>query len=472
MKGFQRLLKETALYGIGGIASRVLNFLLVPYYTAQLIPADYGVVIEIYAMIAVIGSVLSFGMETSFFRFVQRTSREKALHNTYLILLTLSLSAWVAGGLSIPHIAPAMGFENHVEYLYWGLLIVTVDTLTIVPLARLRHEGKALRYIAVKLSNILCFAGLNILLLSVLPIEGEAPGYILIANLCASVFTAILLFKQTPKPWRTQLFDQKLHREMIRYALPIAIAGVAAIAHQTADKFFLKYLLPEGQRLHGLGVYGACAKLAVIIALFTQAFRLAAEPFFFAQAKGKHAKDRYAQPMHYWVMLLGFVYVVICANLSWIKWFIPNPQYWEGLDIVPILLLSNVFLAIYVNLSLWYKVSGKTQYGAYLSLGGVVVSFVGNFLLIKPLGYTGAAWATLLTYGAMMIASYLLNQRKYPIPYRRKPFLIYLSGAIVLGWLGRVCFPDHWLAMIGLPMAFALLVYFGEVVLPFPKKHL
>ena len=464
-----KLFKETAIYGIGGIAARLLNFLLVPYYTSQLLPADYGVVIEIYALIAVFSSLLSLGMETTFFRFVQSFPFQKVLYTAYAILLFISLISLLSGIFLIPWLSQWMGYTTNPAYLYLALSIVFIDNMLVIPLACLRYRGKALRYVGVKLLNVLSFISLNIFFLTGLPrlkgievwqtlyVESWGPGYIFSANLIASGLSLIFLIGGTPILYRWHLLSISLGKQMIRYSFPIVVAAFAAIIHQTADKFFLKYLLPKEIQSYNLGVYGACAKLAVFITLFTQAFRLAAEPFFFSKIKDGHAKELYAMTMNYLVLVLGFIYVVLCCNLSWIKGFISQPVYWEGLDIVPILLMSNFFLAVYVNLSIWYKVADKTKYGAYISSLGVFVIIFANLLLTPKFSYLGAAFSTLATYGVMMVVSYALNQRKNPIPYYRKRFVLYVSLAMLLGGSGYFFLVDKLWVQFVFPLVFLLL---------------
>ena len=367
-----------------------------------------------------------------------------------------------------------MGYETNPSYLYLALCIVLIDNLIVIPLASLRYRGKALQYIGIKLLNIFYFIALNIFLLTCLPrlsnydfvqffyINSWQPGYIFFANASASVLSFLLLVKSIPKFYSLQHFNLQLGKRMLRYSLPIIVAAFAAIIHQTADKFFLKYLLPKEIQTHSLGIYGACAKLAVFITLFTQAFRLAAEPFFFGKSKSKNANDIYALTMNYFVLVLGFIYVVLCCNLAWIKKFISQPAYWEGLDVVPILLLSNLFLAVYVNLSIWYKVSDKTKYGAYISLIGVFVTISMNLLLIPNIGYIGAALSTLATYTVMMLISYALNQAKHPIPYQKKHFLLYIGSAALLGGMGYVFFINSIWVRIVFPLIFLSIAVWSE----------
>ncbi len=445
MNPLKKLAGQTAIYGLSSIVGRLLNYFLVPLYTRIFLPAEFGVVTEMYAYVTFLIIVFTYGMETAYFRFSQSESDPEKVYSTSLLSLvgTSSVLLFILIAFSGP-ISALMGYQNHPEYITWFALILALDAVTSVPFSRLRHENKAKRFAFIKLLNIFINVGFNLFFLVLCPIlqkKGIAGidsiynpeigvGYVFISNLIASVVTLLLLFPQfTDTPYR---FDKTLWKSMIIYALPLLIAGTAGMVNETIDRILLKYLYPiPSQALVQVGIYGACYKLSILMTLFIQTFRYAAEPFFFAQAKNENSKEVYAQVMKYFVLGCSLIFLCIMLNIDSIKFFI-GPKFHSGLPIVPILLLANLCLGMFFNLSIWYKLSGHTKYGAYLAVYGAVITIVLNIWWIPIYGYKGCAWATLVCYASMMVISYFIGQKQFPVNYNVKRILSYIGLALLL----------------------------------------
>jgi O-antigen/teichoic acid export membrane protein len=447
----KKLAGQTAIYGLSSIVGRFLNYLLVPLHTLRFTTDQYGVITEMYAYVAFLVVLLTYGMETAFFRYFTKPEIEKEnVYTTILQSLLISTGLFVfALSLFAQPIADALHYTDHAEYVIWFGLIVGLDAVSSIAMARLRAENKALKFAGINISSIGVNIALNLLLVGYLPIameSGESSmfssfykhhigvGYVFIANLVASIFRFFLLspmiFKLSGKA------QWPLWKSMIVYAFPLLIAGFAGIINETLDRILLKWLLikelGEKETLSQLGIYGACYKVSIIITLFIQAFRYAAEPFFFAEEKEKNSRKTYALIMHYFVIVCAFIFLGVMCFIDVLKYFISKEVFWQGLHIVPILLFANIFLGIYYNLSIWYKLSNQTKYGAYIAIFGAVVTIIANLLLIPVLGYTGSAWATLICYFSMMAISFYWGQKHYPIPYATKSVFGYLSLSLVL----------------------------------------
>ncbi len=441
----KRLLGQTAVYGLSSIIGRLLNYLLVPLYTYVFAdPADYGVVSELYAWVAFLIVLLTFGMETTYFRFMQEESdKQKTFNNGLLTVVGINVLFFLMLLYFNNDIANFMLYEGHNEYIILLGVIVGIDAITALPLAKLRSEEKALKFASIQFTSILVNIGLNLLFMLFLfdakrPEEGVF--FILIANLCASLVKPLFLMNSF-----TNLrfdFDWKLAKIMFIYAFPLVIAGFAGIINETIDRILLKQIIYDPlvpgslhEAEYQVGIYSACYKLAMLVTIILQAYRYAAEPFFFAQMKNENRNLIYVKVMNLFIGFVCLVFLTVSLNIDIFKQFIRNENYWVGLSVVPILLLANVFLGIYYNQSIWYKLSGKTKFGAYISIGGALITVLVNVIFIPKYGYMASAWATLLVYALQMVASYILGQRYYPIPYNTKKFVTYIGGAIGLFYL-------------------------------------
>jgi len=445
----KKLAGQTAIYGLSSIVGRLLNYLLVPLYTRYFSTAEYGEVTTLYAYVAFLVVILTYGMETAFFRFSQNEQDKKSVYSTSLISLLISSAIFIIlMFMNADSIANALNFDGHPEYIQWFALIVGLDAVSSISFAKLREQNKAARFALIRLLNIFINIGLNLFFIIYCPyaIKNNLPsadfvqsiysqsigiGYIFIANLVASIVTIVLLFPEMiAARWRFQL---QLWKKMILFALPLMIAGLAGITNETIDRILLAHLLPEEIAASEVGIYGAYYKLSIIMTLFIQTFRFAAEPFFFAQEKEQNAKNVYADVMKYFTIISATIFLLVMIYFDLVQQFIGasfhDPR---GQIIVPVLLFANLFLGIYYNLAIWFKLTGKTRYGAYLSLFGAIVTLGVNFALIPVLGFEGSAWATLLCYFLMTLLSYYLGRKHYPIPYDLKRIGIYLSLTILL----------------------------------------
>lgn len=438
----KQLLGQTAVYGLSSIVGRLLNYLLVPLYTAVFAnPSDYGVVSELYAWVAFLVVLLTFGMETSFFRFLQdKEDKEKVFVNSFLTVIGINVLFFAVLLFFNQNIADLMLYSDHNEYIILLGAIVCIDAVTALPLAKLRAENKAFQFAGIQLSSI----GVNIILNLVFMIGLFDPArpeegvlFILFANLFASLVKPLLLYKHFLHLRFT--FDKVLAKEMLWYAFPLVIAGFAGIINETLDRILLKHLLYDGSTQVSLkiaeaqvGIYSACYKLAMLVTILLQAYRYAAEPFFFAQLKNQDKNKVYSKVMNVFIAMVCLVFLVVSLNIDFFKLFIRNEAYYVGLKVVPILLLANVFLGIYYNQSIWYKLSGQTKFGAFIAIGGALLTVVLNVVFIPIYGYMASAWATLIVYASQMIASYLLGQKHYPIAYNLRKFALYLVGALLV----------------------------------------
>ncbi|MDP4266809.1 MAG: oligosaccharide flippase family protein [Bacteroidota bacterium] len=453
MNPIKKLAGQTAIYGLSSIVGRLLNYLLVPLYTRVFLPAEYGVVTEIYAYVSFLNVVLTYGMETGFFRFFQTESNKKSVYSTILVSLLISSSVFTLICILFSQsIANVMGYANHSEYITWFAIIISIDAVTSIPFALLRVQNKALKFVFIRLINIGVNIGLNVFFIIICPhlIKSSNPlihnaissvynpeigvGYVFISNLFASVITLILLL-----PYLTGFkFDYSLWKKIIKYSLPLLIVGLAGIINETFDRILLKHLLPDkSTAMAQLGIYGACYKISILMTIFIQTFRFAAEPFFFAEAKKSESRDIYAEVLKYFVITCSIIFLGIMMYFDFVKLFV-GKEFYSGLHIVPILLLANMCLGVYYNLSIWYKLTGKTVFGAYLSVFGAVVTLILNFWWIPIYGYTGSAWATFFCYFLIMVASYFIGQKYYPVNYNLLRILSYILISVFLYFLSII----------------------------------
>lgn len=435
-----KLFGQTAMYGLPSIIGRLLNYLLVPLYTAIFAkPADYGVLSDLYAYVAFLVVLLPLGMETAYFRFIQNNDNTERIFNGSFVPVVL-----VNGGfflllyLTNPWIAKWMLYKEHTEYIILIGSIVCIDAITSLPLAKLRAENNSKRFMVIQLSSILLNILLNLVLLLFYfdpsrPEEGIL--FILIANLISSGLKLFMVYDIISKV--KFVFDWALIKEMLFYSWPLVIAGFAGIINETLDRVLLKQILynpdiPNSLELATaqVGIYSACYKLAMLVTIFLQAYRYAAEPFFFAQLKNQDRNAVFVKTMNVFIALVCLAFLVVSINLGLFKFFIRKEAYYVGLKVVPILLLANVCLGIYYNQSVWYKLSNQTKFGAYISMVGAGITIFVNLLFIPMYGYMASAWATLLAYLTQMILSFYLGKKHYPVPYDTRKFYLYVGSAI------------------------------------------
>jgi len=424
----KKLVGQTAIYGLSSVIGRLLNYLLVPLYTRYFLPAEYGVVTEIYAYVAFLVIILTYGLETAFFRFSQKDNDVKIVYSTALISLIVSSLVFVMLMFaSSSLIANWMGYAGHTEYIEWFAIIIALDAISSISFAKLRAQNKAIRFASIRLVNIFINISLNIYFIVYQEFGIE---YIFIANLISSVITIFLLLPEMlTSVWS---FDKILWKKMMIYALPLLIAGLAGMTNETIDRVLLKHLLPNpATAATELGLYGAFYKLSIIMILVIQTFRFAAEPFFFAQEKEGNGKKIYADVMKYFTIIMAIIFLGVTIFYDFIKGFLGSEYHDErGFLVVSILLLANLFLGIYYNLSIWYKLTEKTKYGAYLSIFGAIITLALNFILIPIIGFVGSAWATLACYFSMTVTSYYLGKKHFLVPYNIKRIGVYLFSML------------------------------------------
>lgn len=457
----KKLAGQTAIYGLSSIIGRVVNyFLLTPLYTDKSIftTDQFGVVTNTYAWVAVSIIFFTYGMETGYFRFANKQSDGKdTVFSTSLISVLSTALLFVGLILSFStEIAVGIGYPNHAEYIEYLGIIIGMDALVSIPFARLRLDDKPLRFAIVRLTNIGVNIGLNLFfyvfcpwyikifnyeslnsIINLVYDPSVGVGYVFISNLIASFVTLLLLSPQIfVHKWK---FDFTLWKSLIKYCWPLLVVGLAGALNQHFDKLIIKYLVPDDLGDRETGIYGAIYKLSIFITLFIQAFQYAAEPFFFSQSKEKDSKETYATVMKYFTILTSAAFLGILLYIDIIKYFIRSDDFFEGLPILPLLLFSAVLFGIYYNLAFWYKLSGKTYYGAIISCIGAIVTVVGNIILIPIFessnpgqGYIGAAIVTLLCFLIMSIISYVLGQKHYPINYDLKRIIGYMIFAVIL----------------------------------------
>ncbi|NLE63115.1 MAG: oligosaccharide flippase family protein [Bacteroidales bacterium] len=447
MVQLKKLANQTIIYGGTTIIGRLLNYLLVPFHTYIFLnPQSYGVVGEMYAWVALFMVLLTYGMETAFFRFSSMEENKQLVFSSTFWTISITSTLFIVFGLLFSQsIADLLQYSRHPEYIRWFVIILSLDALSTIPFARLRAENRPIRFAAIKIFNILTTVFFNVFFLWFCPMMirngiGTAffssiynpevgVGYIFISNLIASCLQMLLLLGYC-KGLKFNI-HWPLIKRMLKYAMPLLILGLAGIVNETIDRILIKNLSSDSldTAMYNVGVYSACFKIAVIMSLFIQAFRYSAEPFFFAQYKEKDAKEAYSMVMTYFVIVCLIIFLATTLYLDFIKYFVSKP-YHEGLHIVPPLLLAYMMLGVVYNLSIWYKLTGQTKYGAYISMGGALITLTVNFLLIPQIGYTGAAIAHLITYFCMMIASYALGQKFYPIAYNLKKIAFYVAVSV------------------------------------------
>jgi O-antigen/teichoic acid export membrane protein len=457
----KKLASQTAIYGLSSIFGRFLNYLLVPLYTYYFSAAEYGVVSEFYAYAGFFSVVLLFGFETGYFRFRNKAELQRDVAYSTALIFVLVLNVAFFGlilGINT-RLSAALNYAQHPEYVLSFALILMLDAIASIPFARLRAENKAFRFAGIKIIEIGVTVSLSLFFIIACPkLVQMYPqsalntiyrpdigiGYIFIANLMASAAKFLLLAPQLKGLcWG---FDRVLFAKMWRYSLPMVVIGFAGIINEMLDRALLKYLLPYDAQtnMKMLGIYSACYKLSILMSLFIQAFRYAAEPFFFAYADKSDAKPIYAKVLKFFVIFCVFIFLLVTLFIDFFKYFV-GEEYRAGLQVVPVLLMANLFLGIYVNLSIWYKLTDRTLLGAGVSLLGALLTIGLNILWIPEWGYVGSAWATLACYGMMALVSYLLGRHYYPVAYEVKRISAYiLLGVGLYGARGVLPVSEGW----------------------------
>ena len=475
MSLYKNLFKQTAIYGLATVLPRMFSFLLVPLYTDLLPKAEYGKVSIIFAWMIFFNVILAYGMETAFFRFY---NNEKDKEN---VIETTTVSIFWS---SFIFLFTAMLFRNSLadwsdidsQYVIYTIWILALDALVIVPFSKLRARQRPMVYAIIKIGNVVINLSLSIFFLLYLPkiaqaypdgylsslyVENFQVGYIFVANIIASLLTFVVL---SPNyiylKWK---FDFGLWKRMIRYGLPIMIAGIAFAINEQFDKILLGKLLPSNVAEAEVGVYSACYKLGLFMVLYRTAYTLGIEPFFFSHASNENAPQTYATITKYFVIFASFILLSVIVFADLIKYvMIRDTSYWEAMKVVPLIILANFFLGIYTNLSVWYKLIDKTYIGAYISIIGAVVTLVLNFLLIPSLSYYGSAIATITAYGSMMLISYYFGNKYYPIPYEIKKISGYLLLSTVFSVISFYGFRENYIVGISLLILFLYFIYHNE----------
>jgi len=477
---------QTIIYGLSTIIARLVNFILTPLFSRKYPVAIMGIFTTMYSYAALLNALLAFGMETTFFRYLQKkeNNQQAVYNNTFIIVAVISILFLCNALIFNQQIASFINIADKdlPKYVNYFAAILVLDALAVIPFAKVRADGRPFKYGLIKLINILIFVGCNLFFIVFIPwtIKSHLPfaslftswyeyqwvGYIFLSNLIASTATLLLLI---PEIVQLKLrFDRKLSMEMFSYSFPILIANFSFIINENLDKVFLGKLLPAGVAEVQVGIYGFCAKLAIFLSIFIQAFRLGAEPFFFSHSKEKNSGQTYAIIMDYFIIVMTIGVVGLVANIEILKYFIKgssaasSAEYWQGLPVVPVLLLGYVFLGIYMSLSIWYKLSDQTKYGLYISGVGAIITIVLNLIFIPTHGFMASAWITMITYASMMVLSYILGQKNYPIPYHTLKNLAYIVCAILISWLSFSVFNRNIYIGNSLFVAFLLTVYISE----------
>lgn len=478
MAGIKSLIKDTAIYGVSSIVGRFLNWCLVPMYTYMFPTEQYGIVTNIYAYVALVLIILLYGMETGFFRFAnhERWKNPMQVYSTTLISVgTSSLMFVVLACLFSSDIAGALNCGDHPSYIWMMAVAVGIDAFSSLPFSYLRYKKRPVRFATLKFANIGLNIGLNLFFLVLCPwIWKQAPdliswfydpgfgiGYIFLANMISSMVVMMLLM---PELRVSYTFNFQLWREMLRYSYPLLILGVAGIMNQTIDKILLPFLIDDPvEASQQLGIYGANYKIAIVMVMFIQAFRFAYEPFIFDKNKeaGGDKRQAYSDAMKFFVIFGLFIFLGVMFFLDLLKYFI-SPRYFEGLQVVPIVMAAEFFFGIFFNLSLWYKLTDRTIWGTWFSLGGLAITLIINVVFVPQYGYVACAWGALCCYGAMMVASYLIGQKKYPINYHLPRLMLYILSAGALYGVAMLLTTDSHIVNFGLRGV--LLLAYGALI--------
>lgn len=452
MSKIKRLAGETVLYGLGSILPKFLNFLLVSLHTRVFLPDEYGVLTRLLAYVAVINVIFTFGMETAYFRFATKPGAdEKKIFNitqTVVISISLGFSLIFVGFAG--SVANALHVPGRPDMIIYLVSIIFIDAIVAIPFARLRLQKKATRFALFRLANIVILIGLNIYFLKVAYNPSIGIAYVVIANAAANGFY-LVFFAKTLLAWRPAV-SKEVTPHVVTYAYPIVLTGLAGMTNEMFSRQTLDWWLPAGfypgqSSEYALGIFGACYKYGMLMSLAVQAFRYAAEPFFFSNAADKNSPDLFATVNHYFIIVCCVLLLGVCINLDLLKYLVLTAEYWEGLEIVPVLLLAYLFLGVYYNISVWFKLTDKTIYGTIITLGGAIITILANYILIPKAGYLGSSWATFICYFSMTAACYLIGQRFYPIPYNVLKSMTYIVVTLGIVYaVGLITIENQWLS--------------------------
>jgi O-antigen/teichoic acid export membrane protein len=470
---YKQLFQNTFLYGAASVVPRMLSVILIPLYTGILETTSYGDYAIVFTYFVIFNVILAYGMETAFFRFYNKEADKNQVTQTANWSIIATTLIFVILGFTFFDLVQGVTRITP-EILRLIIWILAFDALAIVPFAWLRANSKPLQFAAIKIINVCINLGLNVFLLYYLPkwvnrftfldaiyIPDYEVQYIFWSNFMASGITLLMLVGFFKKMKFN--FNYKLWKNMMKYALPVLVAGVAFSINEAVDRLFLDYLLPKDIAREQIGIYTACYKLGMFMTLFATAFRLGIEPFFFSHASSKNPKKAYALITKYFVIIGSAILLVVLVFIDILKEeFIRDQSYWDAMDIVPIILLANLFLGIYHNLSVWYKITDKTRYGAYISSFGALSTIVLNLWLIPVIGYVGSAIATLFAYASMATLSYFIGKRHYAVPYNMGKIMAYLGVSILFSVLSFYVFRANYFVGIALILVFVSLVYVFE----------
>lgn len=422
MSKIKRLAGETVLYGFGSIVPRFINFLLVMLHTDVFKPEAYGVITKLFAYVAVINTLFMFGMETAYFRYANKSGMdEKRIFNiTQSVVIAISGFCTLLIIVLAQPLATHLGIKARPDLVILLVIIMFIDAIVAIPFARLRLQKKALQFATGKLVNIAIVVLLNVYFLYWHPIESPDIGFVVIANLIANAFF-ILFFLRTLLSWRP-VYDNALTPPVISYAYPVMLTGLAGVTNEMFSRISLEEWLPNNfypgkSNEWANGVFGACYKLAMLMNLSIQAFRYAAEPFFFSNAAEKNSPQLFARINHYFIIVCCVILLGVSINLDIIKYFLRDVEYWAALDVVPILMIANLLLGVYYNFSVWFKLTDRTYFGTIITVIGMLITIAANYILIPIAGYEGSSWATFLCYFIMAALCYWFGRKYYPIPY-------------------------------------------------------
>ena len=474
MSLYKNLFKQTVIYGLATVLPRMISFLLNPIYTSVLPKQEFADVSIIFAWLVFFNVILSYGMETAFFRFYNSEENKKNVISTATISLFWTSLIFLL--VALLNRKTLSNWANvNVEYITYTIWILVLDALAIIPFSKLRANKKPMVYAVIKIGNVSLNFALNLFFLLLLPqlaksnpsgffntifYENFEVGYIFVSSLIASLLTFVVVSPDYFKiKWH---FDFSLWKKMIKYGFPILIAGIAFAINEHFDKILLEWLkVPKAD----IGAYSACYKIGMFMVLFRTAYTLGIEPFFFSHASNENAQQTYATITKYFVIFGSFITLFVIAFVDLFKHLlVPNPDYWDAIKVVPLIVLANFFLGIYTNLSVWYKLIDKTKIGAYISIIGAFVTIVLNFLLIPSISYYGSAIATIAAYGTMMVISYQLGQKKYPIPYDLNKIGSYLGLTILFSAIAFYIpyIRENYFIKIGLVLTFLYFIYCSE----------
>ena len=474
MSTLKRFFKDTIIYGIAAVLPRVINFLLVKVHTDALPTANYAENTNFYIWAALFSVLLTFGMETAFFRFYKSEEKKDSLISTAFVSVFVSAILFVIiAFIFSDFFTQIFDFGGNPLQLKLLIGILALDTLAVIPFAYLRASNRPIRYTTIKLINVAIIVSINLLFLKFIPLllnEGkniplflnnlfnstQIVNFIFIANIVGSAISLLLLIPYLLKfKWR---FNTVLFKKMLSYSWPIAVAGIAYVINENLDKILIGRMIDKNT----MGIYAACYKLAIFMNLYIMAFRLGAEPFFFNHADKKNAKETYAKILNYFIIIGSLVFVGIVVFIDILKQLFINQAYWEAIIIVPIVLLANLFLGVYHNLAIWYKLTDKTRYAMLFSIIGAIITIVINVVLIPKIGFIASAWATLAAYGTMMLLSYFIGKKYYPVPYNLKKSGSYLVASILVSFISFSFFRENYFVSVALVLAFVVLIFWNE----------